>query len=77
MVTVPAGSVATVVAVAFKVVENALEVASVDPLASVSVPVVADIVIPFRLVAVATPSVGVTRVAPVANARTVPVPVVV
>ena len=50
------------------------EVASVDPLASVSVPVVVDTVRPFKLVAVATPRTGVVSVGLVAL-TTFPVPV--
>jgi hypothetical protein len=70
------GSVTLVLPVDVSVIELAPDVASVLPFASVSVPVVVVTVKPFRLVAVATPSVGVTSVGEVA--RTIlPDPVVV
>jgi hypothetical protein len=63
------GSVRVVVAVAVSVVLNAPDVASVEPLSSVSVPVVVDIVKPFIEVANAAPNVGVTSVGLVLNTR--------
>jgi hypothetical protein len=71
------GSVIFVAPVVVTVSEFAPEVAKVEPLASVSVPVVVEIVRPFRLVAVAAPSVGVTSDGLLCRATTVPVPVVV
>jgi hypothetical protein len=68
------GSVRVVVAVAVSVVLNAPDVASVELLARVSVPVVVDIVKPLMEVANAAPNVGVTSVGLVAN-TTLPVPV--
>jgi len=76
-VTVPlVGSVRLVAPVAVNVVLNAPDVARVLPFASVRMPVVLLIVRPLTLVAVAAPSVGVTRTGLVA--RTIePEPVVV
>ena len=68
------GSVTFVAPVEVNVMLLAPEVASVDPLASVSVPVVVDTVRPFKLVAVATPRTGVVSVGDVAL-TTFPVPV--
>ena len=73
-VTVPAGSVALVVAVDVNVRLNAPDVASVELLASVSVPVVVVTVRPLREVAVATPNTGVTSVGDV-DSTTEPDPV--
>jgi len=53
------------------------DVTSVEPLASVSVPVVVVIVSPFIEVAVATPSTGVIRVGDVCNTTVDVLPVVV
>ena len=55
------GSVRAVAPVAVRVVENPPTVVSVEPLASVNVPVVFDTVRPLMLVAVATPKEGVVR----------------
>ena len=68
------GSVTFVAPVEVNVMLLAPDVASVDPLASVSVPVVVDTVRPFKLVAVATPRTGVVSVGDVAL-TTFPVPV--
>jgi hypothetical protein len=72
------GKVTLVEAVVVNVVENPPAVASVDPSASVSVAPVAGAVIVslFTVVAVATPIFGVVNDGEVANAKTVPEPVV-
>ena len=64
---VPDGIVALVVALVIKVKELAPEVAKVEPLARLRVPVVEEIVKPLTEVAVATPKLGVTRVGEVAS----------
>lgn len=67
------GSVTLVLPVEVKVIELPPEVARVELLARVKVPVVVEIVRPFKEVAVATPKVGVVNVAP-ATLTTFPVP---
>ena len=71
------GKVIVVAPVVVRVSELAPDVASVEPLASVNVPVVVETVRPFKDVAVATPRVGVVNVGPAESASCVPVPVVV
>ena len=68
------GKVAFVAPVEVSVMLFAPEVAKVEPFAKVSVPVLVVMVRPLRLVAVATPNTGVTKVGEVAKTTT-PVPV--
>ena len=68
--TVPVvGSVTLVAPVEVRVIEFAPDVTRVDPLASVSVPVVVEIVSPLSVVAVAAPNTGVTSVGEVARTK--------